>query len=594
MLRRFAMIAPLMACALFLAVPFARAAEDILKLVPESAAGFVVVNKPADLDARLQALARAIQLPPLSPLALLKQQCKIQEGLDEHGTIGLIVLPPENGGMLPAPILLIPVTDYNKFCKPFELGKANEEGVAEVEIFNVQLCTRSIGGYAALADASQREVLFKKNLKIAEKPAAALAPWRQWLASKDVAGVILPPGMKAISTKGQEAIRTMQPILAKAGEQGKMAVGVFDVYAKVLQAAEKEVSACGIGLELDKQNVLRLTKRLLLVPDGQCAQLVAEWHAPTQNLLAGLPDEPFVVAGGGSLTDALYEQLMKFSVNMMKGMRDVYGLSEEKLNQMSATWNQMAKGIHAMSFVLGVGPSGAPIYSNSVAVMRVDDSQKYMERYEKSLVQYNQVVEEAHSPMLPSMKVAKSEVGGIPALQITMKMPQPPTIPQMPESARMSARMMEAMFGPGGELVVWAVAADQHHLVIGYVDKKHVQQTVEAIKQGKPGLESNADVAKTAALLPSDAVLTGYWSPAGTVAFVKHVLPAFATPEANVVGKIPEFPKTPPLGFAVTTGPNEVQSYLVVPTEVLQAIVAYVGKIQAAQSHTPAVKSAEP
>ena len=109
----------------------------------------------------------------------------------------------------------------------------------------------------------------QKSLTIAKKPAAVLESWRQWLSGKDVAGVILPSGLKTISAKGQAAIRMMKPImLSQAGEQGKSVAAMFDVYADLLQAVEKEVTTVGIALELDKQSVLRLTKRLLLVPGG--------------------------------------------------------------------------------------------------------------------------------------------------------------------------------------------------------------------------------------------------------------------------------------------------------------------------------------
>jgi hypothetical protein len=126
------------------------------------------------------------------------------------------------------------------------------------------------------------------------------------------------------------------------------------------------------------------------------------------------------------------------------------------------------------------------------------------------------------------------------------------------------------------------------------VDKKHVQQTIEAIQQGKPGLAGNAGVAKTAALLPSDAVLTGFWSPAGTIDLVKRIVPAILPPEAGLNPKIPEFPKTPPIGMAVTTAHDELQACLVVPPEVLQAVAQYVGKIRAARGGEPTASPATP
>jgi hypothetical protein len=545
-----------------------------------------VVNRPGDLDAKLQSLASELQLPPLSPLTLLKLQCKIQEGLDEHGTVGLIVVPPKAGEAMPAAILLIPVTDYNKFFEPFKVGKPDpgdvsaEEPVDEVHILDIKFATRNIAGYVAMTNWSNRAVLIKKNLKVAQKPAAALEPWRQWLAGKDVAAVILQPGLKTISTKGQEAIRAFQPIIqAQAGEQGKMAAGVFGMYAELLQAADKEFAAVGVALDLDKQNVLRLSKRLLLVPGGQCAQLIAPWHAPKENLLAGLPDEPFVAAGGGALSEAMYEQLMKLSFNMMKHMRDVYGLSDEQLEKLAKTQYQIQalKDTRSMSMLFGVGKSGQPMFSHTVMVMRVKDSHAYMKEYGKSIAEYNKIVNEAKSPMLPTIEVAPSKLGDTPALQVTIGMPQAAT--QAPEAAK----AIQSMYGPGGKLVGWFAAADKQTVVFGYVDKKHVQQAIAAIKQGKPGLAGNAGVAKTAALLPSHAVMVAVLSPAGILAFVKRAAATVIPPEAQSNLKLPEFPKTPPIGMAVTTAPNELQACVVVPLEVTKAAAQYANKVRAGQ-----------
>ncbi len=45
--------------------------------------------------------------------------------------------------------------------------------------------------------------------------------------------------------------------------------------------------------------------------------------------------------------------------------------------------------------------------------------------------------------------------------------------------------------------------------------------------------------------------------------------------------KIPEFDKTPPIGFAVTSAPNELQGHMVVPAEVLKAACTAADRSQA-------------
>ena len=94
-------------------------------------------------------------------------------------------------------------------------------------------------------------------------------------------------------------METMKLAMAQVGEQGKQAAAVFDVYAKMFQAAEKEMSAVGFGERLDEQGVLHATKRGRLVPGGSWARLAAQVQPAKESLLAVLPAGPFVAAGGG-------------------------------------------------------------------------------------------------------------------------------------------------------------------------------------------------------------------------------------------------------------------------------------------------------
>ena len=57
MLRRIRVWAVLTVCVL--ATSLASAAEDVLRLVPDSAAGLVVINRPAALDAKIQSAGPA-------------------------------------------------------------------------------------------------------------------------------------------------------------------------------------------------------------------------------------------------------------------------------------------------------------------------------------------------------------------------------------------------------------------------------------------------------------------------------------------------------------------------------------------------------
>ncbi len=79
-------------------------------------------------------------------------------------------------------------------------------------------------------------------------------------------------------------------------------------------------------------------------------------------------------------------------------------------------------------------------------------------------------------------------------------------------------------------------------------------------------------------MLPAHPVGVAYWSPKGTVDFARRMIPLFV-PEPDAV-RLPDFPDTPPVGFALTTAENEARWHVVVPGEVLKAIGAYVRQVQ--------------
>ncbi len=188
-----------------------------------------------------------------------------------------------------------------------------------------------------------------------------------------------------------------------------------------------------------------------------------------------------------------------------------------------------------------------------------------MVAYEKNIKEYGEFLKAVNVPALQPIEVESADVAGTPALKVTMSAPPPPA--GAPPANY--ASMISTVFGPGGKLVGWIVPVNAHTVIMDYANKDLVQQTMEAIKQGKPGLAGDADLVKTAALLPPNASSLVYVSPQGTIEFVKRIVTAMGPPALTANLKVPEFPATPPLGLAVTTAANELDLCLVVPPEVL-------------------------
>jgi hypothetical protein len=167
--------------------------------------------------------------------------------------------------------------------------------------------------------------------------------------------------------------------------------------------------------------------------------------------------------------------------------------------------------------------------------------------------------------------------GGVTALQVTSNVSAslPPNGKGVPEFAQ----NMQQLFGPDGKLVAWIVPANEHRIVIGYEDKEHLRQIVEAIQQGSEGLGANSE----ATGLPSgNAAMVGCLSPSGTVDFIQRMLAVLLPPNVRAAMTVPPFPQTPPIRFTMNISRDALENNLVVPAEFLRAIVPYSEELQAA------------
>ena len=230
--------------------------------------------------------------------------------------LALLLLPPGDDGPFPTPVLLVPVSDYDKFVGQFQPQPLSAD-LTQVEIGGAPDAQRKLGGYAAITKTTCREIL-EKDLKVSAQIPPALAAWQAWLGQNDVSTLILPAGVTQFSRQGQQFLQMMKATIAAVPNMPPQAKLGFDVYLQFLQAIEKEVAAVGLGLQLDSHHVLRLAGRMLPVPGQKLEQILQTVPPANENLLAGLPADPFAMAFAVATTPALRQAITDYSLAMMK------------------------------------------------------------------------------------------------------------------------------------------------------------------------------------------------------------------------------------------------------------------------------------
>ncbi len=554
-------------------------AANVLEVIPADALGFVTVNRLADADAKLVSLGERMKLPIPSALTAMKKMAGIEEGLDEKGAMAWVLLSGGEEEFEPVMIAFVPVTDYQAFIAQLEPEKPTAK-ITTVEIGFEKLAVGQAGDFAAITEASNRRFL-KRVLKSTESIAGQLAPLQDWLDENDGSLVVTRQGIEAITTAARKGLKdAKEAMAAMGGDDAQMAVAGLSMYDGLFDAMEAEVETFAAGARLDDQGNMHLLSRTRFVAGGQAAKMASDFKGFEGQPLAGLPSGPFVFAGAGVMPEGMAEAMMKMSIGMMKAMPQLYGLDEEQAEKLLRPSIEMMKSMRSMSMRLGVGKEGASIYSEMNGIMRVDDAASFMADYAKYMKAFSSAVGggEGATKGLFKIKSKEIEIDGRPALQFEMAIPTAGMGGTGPGAAEMK-KMMERMFGPGGKIMVYIAAADDHTVVFVYTSKDELRRCLEAVRNPQGSLSADRGVAKTDALLPDDAPWVGYWSPGGTVAFVQRMMAMFV-PATEEGFKLPDFPETPPVGFAAKLASGELQTDMVVPAAVLEASGKYVAEVQ--------------
>jgi hypothetical protein len=342
------------------------------------------------------------------------------------------------------------------------------------------------------------------------------------------------------------------------------------VFAVVDQ--EAELVALGVDLQESGDLVLQVRKRFL--PAGQLAQCLAVPAAPA-DMLAGLPAERFIFAGGSQFSPALGNLMMDFSVEVMKSAPKLYGISEEKAEQMLESAGPMMADMQSIAMMLTVGSPGDTIYSRMVAVMRTGDAAKYMEAYEKYIQEFAGLMKGSEGIFSMAMETKPIEIAGCKGVEISMELPK-----ELLADAPEAEAMLEKMVGPGGKIRVFIVAADERNIVIGYTNKKLLRKAIKALGSGE-SLSQDKSVMQAAAKLDAANFGQGYFSPAGLVEFVNDMIQAVAPEEQKGI-RLPAFPETPPVAWSANAEGATVDAQIVVPGEMIRAGVGYAAQVRQA------------
>src|SRR5262245_31484049 len=169
-------------------------------------------------------------------------------------------------------------------------------------------------------------------------------------------------------------------------------------------------------------------------------------------------------------------------------------------------------------------------------MVQTTDARKYLDNYERSIQGMNEIFKGVNHPLLRNYQVERRDINGKSALELTMDMSA--MFAGMPEIAR---KQMQSMFGREGKLAIYMAAVDDKAVVMAYENKEQLARAMAAYSDAAvPKLDADPLVAQTSALLLQNPHVVFYWSPQGTLDFLRQVLQGLFAGNAPIA--IPEFP----------------------------------------------------
>jgi hypothetical protein len=546
----------------------------VVELIPRDALAVTVVNGLANLDAKIQQLGRGTQLPLPSPFAVLETAAG-KGTLDQKAAAALALVPGPSDHPAPAVVLYVPVTDYDKLIVQLQAKDASQE-IAEVRMMDQSLLATHKGNFAVMAEPAHRAIL-EKIVSGTENVAGELAEFESYLKEHDVAGVFTSSGVDMFVGLGQKGLEEAKAALKqRGGDEMNPGLAAIDLYAEMLRGLGSEVDGLGWGLKLDEKGVLHVTSRIRFNPAGAIAPLLRDAKPYEGDLLAGLPAVPFVFVFGAVVPPESYGPMMDLSGNFMKAAPQLYRLEPGQVDTMIQMSKESLVGFRGMTFLVGVGQPGDPLYSEMLGAMHVDDSADYLAKYQEYWKKLNQALGDAEGSFLANMALEEVEVDGVSAQKLTMG-DWGAFAGTVPEPEEFDA-IMEKLFGPGGKMTAYLAAADKQTVLVNYTDTDLLKTAMRCVKTGEKRLADAADIRKTKALLPPGAQAVGFMSPKGLIAFINRM--AALMPKRGGPPRLPEFPDAPPVGWAAKASPEGLETDLVLPAEVLSAIGEYVTTVQ--------------
>ena len=571
-------------------------AAGVVDQVPNDAMMFVKFSHLQQTSDKFGVFAKQVGIDrarpeAATPLASLKEQAGIKDGLDDAGDAAVIVYGSATGAATTGPaaepaadgdkaadlektppvVLLLPVTDYKAFLGNFPEAKMDGD-VATVEIGDSTEPTYVVqhGDYAAL---SQIKALALKKATEPIKPSGKAA------AELDKKDIVLYANMPQLRNTllpklNEDRQKTIDELVDNATrsiaqrdpQKAQQLKPLFEAGAgQLLNVAEaflRDADAATVTLTVT-ENGLMPTVMADFQPDSYLGGMVAKFKGTTDALVKGLPGGEYLLFGGTNLPPDAMKQLVSDVagpvVDKVKGDENL-----KSVGDLVKAVENYAGGVKSNSFGF-LAPDGA---LGQVAILQMvtverGDTAAIM-KFKQEGIEAQQAFLGAFGADAGQPKVEhKADAETIDGTSFDSLTVVPdangPNAPQQQQ-------VMAFVYGPSGARTLYGKVGDSV-LSFSGLDEGQMKTAIDAAKADKDNLTTAAGMDEVTGALPK-----------GKIAVVYIPLDRLLTSATKVGGAFMQFnvavpANLPPIGEALSTDGSTLMLDGYVPTKLIQALV---------------------
>lgn len=523
--------------------------EEVLKLVPRNSLGFAVINQIGQTSSHVTNLGKKAKAPlPVDLLGEVKKVLDITAGLDEGGSAGVVVLP-SNSETLPQPemVFFLPVTDYRVFLNGMGV-KTIGESITEVRLSNEQrVLVAKRGKFALLAAENHRVAL--QSVQTADGSGGQMEVLDKQFKESDIAGVLMRSGIEFLGSSGSQSIRLLKGLVGPKEEHSLQRVDDF------LKVIEKNVDIAGFGVRLNANGNLQFSVRARFVKSSAFAETAGAVVAPRGGYLAGLPNDPFIMALDVTNPKETRQLLVQMAQMNLTANPEVQLTATEKA-KVEKIIKVMYEDVEGISLTWGVPKIGEPLMgSNFVALIHARKAKNYFKKYVVAFRDMQNVVGNANTRVPFKYTIRELNKKGIDIVELGTEYHS--TAVALPEEVK---QFRKTFFGEEGKMRFCLAEVDGNAIVMTTLPAERFFDWLAKYKAHKMELNGRPEVRELLEKLPKGSQWVFLVNPNQMLAMAARL--ASMSPQV--------LPEIAPAGVGVRVLPTGLEADVILPIAVIE------------------------